>query len=111
MNESDSRHAKSGTPKRTIVSTGGRGTVKWFNELKGFGFIRQDVGDDLFVHYHDIEAKGYKTLKEGQRVKFDIAEGEKGLSAINVVPDEPAADGQRNPSGSPREKRHEQSSA
>ncbi|SEM23090.1 Cold shock protein, CspA family [Luteibacter sp. UNCMF331Sha3.1] len=111
MNEADTRHAKHRASERTIVSIGGHGKVKWFNEPKGFGFICQDVGEDLFVHYQDIDVKGFRTLKQGQRVKFDVAKGEKGLSATNVVPVEPVADGQRNPSGSPREKRHEQSSA
>ena len=61
------------------------GKVKWFNESKGYGFIQQDNGPDVFVHYSAIETEGFKTLVEGQRVKFDIVEDEKGLKAANVV--------------------------
>ncbi|GBD99621.1 cold shock-like protein CspE [bacterium BMS3Abin07] len=62
-----------------------RGTVKWFNEQKGFGFITQENGQDIFVHYSSIQTDGYKTLAEGQQVEFDIVEGEKGPKATNVV--------------------------
>jgi CspA family cold shock protein len=62
------------------------GTVKWFNEQKGFGFIEQDGGGDIFVHYSAIQASGFKTLTEGQRVRFDITQGRKGPAAENVVP-------------------------
>lgn len=61
------------------------GTVKWFNEAKGFGFIQQDNGDDVFVHYSSLTGEGFKTLTEGQRVQFDIVAGERGPKAINVV--------------------------
>ena len=61
------------------------GTIKWFNEKKGFGFIQQDNGPDVFVHYSSIASEGFKTLAEGQRVKFDIEDGEKGPKAINVT--------------------------
>ncbi len=61
------------------------GKVKWFNESKGFGFIQQDNGPDVFVHYTSIKGNGFKTLAEGQRVQFDIEEGERGPKAINVV--------------------------
>jgi len=61
------------------------GTVKWFNETKGFGFIQQDNGPDVFVHFSAISNDGFKTLAEGQRVQFDIVEGEKGLKAANVI--------------------------
>ena len=61
------------------------GIVKWFNEKKGFGFIAQEDGEDVFVHYTGIKEKGFKLLKEGDRVTFDIEEGEKGPAAINVT--------------------------
>ena len=62
------------------------GTVKWFNESKGFGFIQQDGGGDVFVHYSAISASGFKTLTEGQRVSFDVTKGKKGPAAENVKP-------------------------
>jgi len=63
------------------------GTVKWFNETKGFGFISQnDGGDDVFVHFNAIQGSGFKTLAEGQQVSFDVERGPKGLQASNVVP-------------------------
>jgi CspA family cold shock protein len=62
------------------------GTVKWFNESKGFGFIAQDNGgDDVFVHFRAISGEGFKTLSEGQKVTFDVEKGPKGLQAANVV--------------------------
>jgi len=61
------------------------GTVKWFNATKGYGFITRSSGDDVFVHYSAIEADGYKTLNEGQRVEFTIIQGPKGLAASNVT--------------------------
>ena len=61
------------------------GTVKWFNDAKGFGFIAQDCGDDVFVHHSAIQADGFKTLDEGARVTFDIVDGPKGPAAANVV--------------------------
>ncbi|MBQ9601842.1 MAG: cold shock domain-containing protein CspD [Neisseriaceae bacterium] len=61
------------------------GTVKWFNNAKGFGFITPDAGgDDLFAHFSAINMEGFKTLKEGQKVSFDVAEGPKGLQATNI---------------------------
>lgn len=73
------------------------GQVKWFNNAKGFGFILpDDGGDDLFAHYSSIEMDGYKTLKAGQSVSFEVIEGPKGLHATNIVPikdDERAGNG------------------
>jgi cold shock protein len=60
------------------------GTVKWFNESKGFGFIQQESGEDVFVHYSAISGDGFKTLAEGERLEFDITQGPKGLQAANV---------------------------
>ena len=62
------------------------GTVKWFNGSKGYGFIEQPNGSDVFVHYSAINANGFKTLYENQEVEFDIVEGPKGLQSTNVVP-------------------------
>jgi len=61
------------------------GKVKWFNEKKGFGFIEQNEGDDVFVHFSAIQGDGFKTLDEGQNVSFDIVEGSRGPQAANVV--------------------------
>lgn len=61
-----------------------RGTVKWFNEEKGFGFIAQENGEDVFVHFSSIEGKGFKTLADGDAVEFEVTQGPKGLSAKNV---------------------------
>ncbi len=63
-----------------------QGTVKWFNDAKGFGFITQEGGADVFVHHTAISAQGFRTLAEGQRVQFDVVEGPKGLQAANVAP-------------------------
>ncbi|MFN2354604.1 MAG: cold-shock protein [Desulfopila sp.] len=61
------------------------GTVKWFNDAKGFGFIEQDGGSDVFVHHTAIQGDGFKTLDEGERVTFEVVEGAKGPAAENVV--------------------------
>ncbi len=61
-----------------------QGTVKWFNESKGYGFITAEEGNDVFVHYSAIKGEGYKTLNEGQKVSFRIVEGEKGPQAADV---------------------------
>ncbi|MFH2060810.1 MAG: cold shock domain-containing protein [Pseudomonadota bacterium] len=61
------------------------GTIKWFNSKKGFGFIEQESGDDVFVHFSAIEMPGFKTLSEGERVEFEIEENDKGLSATKVM--------------------------
>lgn len=62
-----------------------QGTVKWFNDAKGFGFIEQDGGKDVFVHHTAIQAQGFKSLTEGARVTFEVVDGPKGLAAANVV--------------------------
>ncbi|MBO7364836.1 MAG: cold shock domain-containing protein [Lachnospiraceae bacterium] len=62
-----------------------RGTVKWFNNQKGYGFIQNEEGKDIFVHYSGVNMEGFRTLEEGQAVEFEIIEGEKGPQAINVT--------------------------
>lgn len=61
-----------------------QGTVKWFNESKGFGFIEQEDGKDVFVHYSAIQGNGFKTLSEGEKVEFEVVDGPKGPAAANV---------------------------
>jgi len=72
-----------------ILIQGGKilveGTIKWFNSKKGFGFIEQETGDDVFVHFSAIEMSGFKTLSEGERVQFEVEENDKGLSAKKVM--------------------------
>ena len=63
-----------------------QGTVKWFNASKGYGFIRRESGEDVFVHYSSIQGSGFKTLPEECEVEFDIEQGDKGPRAVNVVP-------------------------
>lgn len=60
------------------------GVVKWFNNDKGYGFIKRNTGEDVFVHHSSIQASGYRTLNEGERVEFDVKQGPKGLQAENV---------------------------
>jgi cold shock protein len=67
--------------KEHVVASG---TVKWFNEAKGFGFITQEGGEDVFVHFSAIQGDGFKTLAEGDRLEFDVTRGPKGLQAANV---------------------------
>ena len=62
-----------------------KGTVKWFNEAKGFGFIEQESGPDVFAHYSSIVGSGFKTLTEGQQVEFNVTQGQKGPQAENIV--------------------------
>ncbi|MGD2278516.1 MAG: cold-shock protein [Candidatus Omnitrophota bacterium] len=62
-----------------------KGTVKWFNNQKGYGFITPESGEDVFVHHSAIQGEGYKTLEEGQQVEFEIQQGPKGAQAVNVV--------------------------
>ena len=64
-----------------------KGVVKWFNNKKGFGFIQQEKGEDVFVHYSAVVTEGFKTLNEGQPVQFEITDGPKGLHATNVIPE------------------------
>ncbi len=62
-----------------------QGTVKWFNDGKGYGFIEREDGDDVFVHYNSLQGEGFKSLKEGQRVEFTLEQGEKGPQAVDVA--------------------------
>ncbi len=62
-----------------------KGTVKWFNDSKGYGFIQQSEGDDVFVHFSAIEAEGFRTLAEGEEVEFEVRDSEKGVQAARVV--------------------------
>ena len=62
------------------------GTVKWFNDAKGFGFISRESGDDVFVHHTAIQMEGFKTLREEQQVEFSVEQGDKGLQAVDVKP-------------------------
>jgi len=68
------------------VSERENGTVKWFNDAKGFGFISRDSGDDVFVHFSAITGGGFRSLQENQRVEFSVEQGPKGLKAVDVQP-------------------------
>ena len=68
------------------MSSREQGTVKWFNDAKGFGFISRESGEDVFVHFRAIQTQGFKTLKEGQQVTFTVVQGQKGLQADAVQP-------------------------
>ncbi|MFQ6067508.1 MAG: cold-shock protein [bacterium] len=61
------------------------GTVKWFDDRKGYGFIERENGEDVFVHFSNIQAEGFKSLEQGEKVSFDVQETERGLQAVNVV--------------------------
>jgi CspA family cold shock protein len=67
-----------------VMSNRQNGTVKWFNETKGYGFITPESGPDVFVHFRAIEGKGFKTLAEGQKVSFEVVQGQKGMQAEHV---------------------------
>jgi len=71
-------------PKGGVVAVKASGTVKWFNEAKGYGFIAQDSGEDIFVHYSAIKGEGFRTLNEGDKVEFEVQQGDKGKHAANV---------------------------
>ena len=71
-----------------IGGTMARGSVKWFNNAKGFGFINNEAEEDIFVHYTQIQGEGFKTLRQGEDVEFELKQGPKGLHAENVVRDE-----------------------
>ncbi|ALT81741.1 MULTISPECIES: cold-shock protein [Streptococcus] len=62
-----------------------QGTVKWFNKDKGFGFISQEIGDDVFAHFSQIKSNGFKSLEDGQKVQFDVEQGKRGLQAVNII--------------------------
>ena len=72
--------------RSTEVSERENGTVKWFNDAKGFGFISRDSGDDVFVHFSAITGGGFRSLQENQRVEFSVEQGPKGLKAVDVQP-------------------------
>ena len=78
-------------PRQTVTTEGdfpgmrSTGTVKWFNDAKGFGFITMEGGEDVFVHFSAIQSKGFRTLPEGAQVEFDVVQGPKGLQAANVT--------------------------
>jgi len=84
-------HSKVGgsrAARLVLLSSGGssmKGTVKWFNDSKGYGFIQHTEGDDVFVHFSEIVAEGFRTLHEGDEVQFEVSESEKGSHATNVI--------------------------
>ncbi len=84
-NADSSKSANNVEKSANIDKSRESGTVKWFNTSKGFGFITRDTGDDVFVHFRSIRGQGHRTLFEGQRVEFNITEGEKGLQAEDVA--------------------------
>jgi len=74
------KNSRTGTWRKEMAE----GTVKWFNDAKGFGFIEQDEGPDVFVHFSEIQGDGFKSLAEGDRVSFDVTQGQKGPQSANV---------------------------
>ncbi len=79
------RSSRQASPSDEITSDQERGTVKWFNAAKGFGFITRENGEDVFVHFRSIQGKGHRSLGEGQAVIFSVTEGDKGLQAVDVT--------------------------
>jgi CspA family cold shock protein len=77
-------HNKNEFPRERTEEEMAEGTVKWFNDAKGFGFIEQDNGPDVFVHFSQIQGDGFKSVAEGDRVSFDVTTGQKGPQASNV---------------------------
>ena len=77
-------HHRGGTPQRERSVEMAQGSVKWFNDAKGFGFISQEDGEDVFVHFSAVQAQGFKSLAEGDKVEFEVTRGPKGLQAANV---------------------------
>lgn len=86
MSVTEGEHVGRALPRQMEVVGLAEGTVKWFSPEKGYGFIEQPEGEDLFVHFSEIQMEGFKTLVEGQAVRFDIVQGPKGLQAANVSP-------------------------
>ena len=74
-----------GSTKKAVANGQERGTVKWFNAAKGFGFITRENGEDVFVHFRSTQGKGHRSLGEGQAVIFSVTEGDKGLQAVDVT--------------------------
>jgi len=77
-------HHRGGTPQRKRSVEMAQGSVKWFNDANGFGFISQEDGEDVFVHFSAVQAQGFKSLAEGDKVEFEVTRGPKGLQAANV---------------------------
>jgi cold shock protein len=77
-------HHRGDTPQRKRSVEMAQGSVKWFNDAKGFGFISQEDGEDVFVHFSAVQAQGFKSLAEGDKVEFEVTRGPKGLQAANV---------------------------
>jgi cold shock protein len=80
------RSTSSANSQKKVCNTMEQGTVKWFNDAKGYGFISRQTGEDVFVHYSAIQTNGFRSLKEGQAVQFNVVKGPKGFQAENVQP-------------------------